>query len=70
MNKKEKKQFEKQLKNDVVKYLISSDININLNNKKEINKTLKDFPNKYYTEVKYELFIDDNDTINIKYKED
>ena len=68
MNKKEKKQFEKQLKNDVVKYLISSDID--LNNKKEINKKLKDFPNNYYTEVKYELFIDDNDIINIKYKED
>lgn len=68
MNKKEKKQFEKQLKNDVVKYLVSSDIN--LDNKKEINKKLKEFPNKYYTEVKYELFIDDNDVININYKED
>ena len=68
MNKKEKRQFEKQLKNDVVRYLVSS--NIDLNNKKEINKKLKDFPNKYYTEVKYELFIDDDDIINIKYKED
>ena len=68
MNKKEKKQFEKQLKNDVVRYLVSSDID--LNNKKEINKKLKDFTNKYYTEVKYELFIDDDDTINIKYKEE
>lgn len=68
MNKKEKKQFEKQLKDDIIKYLVSSDIN--LDNKKEINKKLKDFPNKYYTEIKYELFIDDNDTININYKED
>lgn len=68
MNKKEKKQFEKKLKNDVIKYLVSSCTN--LNNKKEINKALKNFPNKYYTEVKYELFIDDTDTINIKYKED
>ena len=50
-----------------IRYLVSSDID--LNNKKEINKKLKDFPNKYYTEVKYELFIDDTDTINIKYKE-
>ena len=68
MNKKEKRQFEKQLRNDVISYLVSSDID--LNNKKEINKKLKDFPNKYYTEVKYELFIDDDDIINIKYKED
>lgn len=68
MNKKEKRQFEKQLRNDVVRYLVSSDID--LNNKKEINKKLKDFPNKYYTEIKYELFIDDNDIINIKYKEE
>ena len=52
MNKKEKRQFEKQLRNDVIRYLVSSDID--LNNKKEINKKLKDFPNKYYTEVKYE----------------
>lgn len=68
MNKKEKKQFEKQLRDDIIKYLISQDID--LNNKKDINKALKDFPNKYYTEIKYELFIDDNDTININYKED
>lgn len=68
MNKKEKKQFEKQLRNDIIKYLISQDID--LNNKKDINKALKDFPNKYYTEIKYELFIDDNDVININYKED
>lgn len=68
MNKKEKKQFEKQLRNDIIKYLISQ--NIDLNNKKDINKALKDFPNKYYTEIKYELFIDDNDSININYKED
>ena len=68
MNKKEKRQFEKQLRTDVVRYLVSSDID--LNNKKEINKKLKDFQNKYYTEVKYELFIDDTDIINIKYKEE
>lgn len=68
MNKKEKKQFEKQLRNDVVKYLVNSDTN--LNDEEEINQALKDFPNKYYTEVKYELFIDDTDTINIKYKEE
>lgn len=68
MNKKEKKQFEKQLRNDIIKYLISQDID--LNNKKDINKALKEFPNKYYTEIKYELFIDDNDLININYKED
>ena len=68
MNKKEKRQFEKQLRNDDVKYLVSSDND--LNNKKEINKKLKDFQNKYYTEVKYELFIDDTDNINIKYKEE
>jgi len=68
MNKKEKKQFEKQLRDDIIKYLISQDID--LNNKKDINKALKDFPNKYYTEIKYELFIDDNETININYKED
>lgn len=68
MNKKEKKHFEKQLKDDIIKYLISQDID--LNNKKDINKALKDFPNKYYQEVKYELFIDDNDIININYKEE
>ena len=32
MNKKEKRQFEKQLRYDVVRYLVSSDID--LNNKK------------------------------------
>ena len=68
MNKKEKKQFEKQLRNDVVKYLVNSDTD--LNDEEEINQALKDFPNKYYTEIKYELFIDDTDTINIKYKEE
>lgn len=68
MNKKERKQFEKQLRDDIIKYLISQDID--LNNKKDINKALKEFPNKYYTEIKYELFIDDNDSININYKED
>ena len=35
MNKKEKRQFEKQLRNDVIRYLVSSDID--LNNKKEIS---------------------------------
>ena len=68
MNKKEKRQFERNLKTEVLKYLVSSDCN--LNNKKEINKTLKDFPNKYYQEIKYKLFIDDNDTICIEYMED
>ena len=68
MNKKEKRQFEKNLKTEVLKYLVSSDCN--LNNKKEINKMLKEFPNKYYKEIKYKLFIDDTDTICIEYVED
>ena len=68
MNKKEKKQFEKQLRSDIIKYLILQ--GVNLNNNKDINKALKEFPNKYYTEVKYKLFIDDNDTINIEYEEE
>ena len=68
MNKKEKKQFEKQLRSEIIKYLILQ--GVNLNNNKDINKALKEFPNKYYTEVKYKLFIDDNDTINIEYEEE
>lgn len=68
MNKKEKKQFEKQLRSDIIKYLILQ--GVNLNNNRAINKALKEFPNKYYTEVKYKLFIDDNDIINIEYEEE
>lgn len=69
MNKKEKKQFEKQLKNDVLSYLINSNIK-NLDNYKEVRKYLKKFANKYYQEVKYELDITDNGMITINYKED
>ena len=68
MNKKEKKQFEKQLRSDIIRYLILQ--GVNLNNNKDINKALKKFPNKYYTEVKYKLFIDDNDNINIEYEDE
>ena len=68
MNKKEKRQFEKQLKEDILKYLVCLDID--LNNHKEINKALKEFPNKYYTEIKYKLSINDDDMINIEYMED
>lgn len=68
MNKKEKKQFEKQLKNDLIKYLVSE--NVNLNDKKAVNKKLKQFPNKYYTEVKYDLYLDDDECVNIIYKEE
>ena len=69
MNKKEKKQFEKQLRNDVLSYLVSSDIK-NLDNYKEVRKYLKQFTNKYYQEVKYELDITDDGMITINYKED
>lgn len=69
MNKKEKKQFEKQLKNDVLSYLVSSDIK-NLDDYKEVRKYLKQFANKYYQEVKYELDIADDGMITINYKED
>ena len=69
MNKKEKKQFEKQLKNDVLSYLVSSDIK-NLDDYKEVRKYLKQFANKYYQEVKYELDITDDGMITINYKED
>ena len=69
MNKKEKKQFEKQLKTDVLSYLVSSDIK-NLDDYKEVRKYLKQFANKYYQEVKYELDITDDGMITINYKED
>lgn len=69
MNKKEKKQFEKQLKSDVLSYLVSSDIK-NLDDYKEVRKYLKKFANKYYQEVKYELDITDDGMITINYKED
>ena len=69
MNKKEKKQFEKQLRSDVLSYLVSSDIK-NLDNYKEVRKYLKQFTNKYYQEVKYELDITNDGMITINYKED
>ena len=69
MNKKEKKQFEKQLRSDVLSYLVSSDIK-NLDNYKEVRKYLKQFANKYYQEVKYELDITGDGMITINYKED
>ena len=69
MNKKEKKQFEKKLKSDVLSYLVSSDIK-NLDDYKEVRKCLKQFANKYYQEVKYELNITDDGMITINYKED
>ena len=50
MNKKEKKQFEKKLKNDILIYLVNSDIK-DLDNYKEVNKYLKKFANKYYQEI-------------------
>lgn len=68
MNKKEKKQFEKQLKNDVIKYLIAEDCD--LDNVKAINKCLKEFPNQYYTEIKYKLSIDNDNMISVEYLED
>ena len=40
MNKKERKQFEKQLRNDVIKYLCNN--HVNLDDYKEVNKALKD----------------------------
>ena len=69
MNKKEKKQFEKQLKNDVLSYLVSSDIT-NLDDYKEVRKYLKKFANKYYKTIDYELDITDDGMITINYKED
>ena len=69
MNKKVKKQFEKQLKNDVLSYLVSSDIK-NLDDYKEVRKYLKKFANKYYKTIDYELDITDDGMIIINYKED
>lgn len=69
MNKKEKKQFEKQLRNDVLSYLVSSDIK-DLNDYKEVRKYLKQFANKYYQEIKYDLNITKDGTITVYYKED
>lgn len=65
MNKKEKKQFEKQLKTDVIKYLCNNQVN--LDDYKEINKALKDFNNKYYTEIKYKLKCNKDMAIEIEY---
>lgn len=69
MNKKVKKQFEKQLKNDVLSYLVSSDIK-NLDDYKEVRKYLKKFKNEYYKTIDYELDITDDGIITINYKED
>ena len=69
MNKKEKRQFEKQLKSDVLSYLVSSDIK-DLNDYKEVRKYLKQFENKYYQEIKYDLNITKDGTITVYYKED
>ena len=69
MNKKEKKQFEKKLKADVLSYLVSSDIK-NLDDYKEVRKYLKQFNNKYYQEIKYKLNITDDGIITISYKEE
>ena len=69
MNKKIKKQFEKQLKTDVLSYLISSDIK-NLDDYKEVRKYLKKFKNEYYKTIDYELDITDDGIITINYKED
>lgn len=68
MTKKERKQFEKQLKNDVVMYLCNNQVN--LSDYKAINKALKDFDNKYYTEIKYKLHCDKNNMINIIYSKE
>lgn len=69
MNKKVKKQFEKQLKTDVLSYLVSSDIK-NLDDYKEVRKYLKQFKNEYYKTIDYELDITDEGIITINYKED
>ena len=69
MNKKEKKQFEKKLKADVLSYLVNSDIK-NLDDYKEVRKYLKQFNNKYYQEIKYKLNITDDGIITISYKEE
>ena len=64
-----KKQFEKQLKNDVLSYLVSSDIK-NLDDYKEVRKYLKKFANEYYKTIDYELDITKDSIITINYKED
>lgn len=69
MNKKLKKQFEKQLKTDVLSYLVSSDIK-NLDDYKEIRKYLKKFKNEYYKTIDYELDITNDGMITVNYKED
>lgn len=69
MNKKEKRQFEKKLKSDVLSYLVSSDIK-DLNDYKEVRKYLKQFANKYYQEIKYDLNITKDGMITVYYKED
>ena len=69
MNKKEKKQFEKQLKTDVLSYLVSSDIK-NLDDYKEVRKYLKKFANAYYKTINYELDITKDGVITVNYKED
>lgn len=69
MNKKEKRMFEKQLKNDVLSYLVNSDIK-NLDDYKEVRKYLKQFANKYYKTIDYELDITKDGTITVNYKED
>lgn len=66
MTKKEEKQFIKKIKDDILKYLISNEID--LDDYKAINKALKDFPNKYYTEIKYKLHIDKDFNISIEVK--
>lgn len=66
MTKKEQRNFEKQIKDDIIKYLISNEVN--LDDYKAINKALKDFPNKYYTEIKYKLHIDKDFIISVEVK--
>ena len=65
MTKKEQKQFEKQLRNDVIKYLCNN--YVDLDNYKDVNRALKKFDTKYYTEIKYKLHCDKNNMINIIY---
>ena len=69
MNKKEKRMFEKQLKNDVLSYLVNSDIK-NLDDYKEVRKYLKQFANEYYKTIDYELDITKDGVITVNYKED
>ena len=69
MNKKEKRMFEKQLKNDVLSYLVNSDIK-NLDDYKEVRKYLKQFANIYYKTINYELDITNDGVITVNYKED